>query len=116
MTNVVDGGLGFDTMSVAHDTRGIDLDMFDTGVQFTGEDTHTVRNVENIVGSDHSDQISGSGRDNVLAGMDGVDTIVGGYGDDVFIGGMGDDTLAGGLRNDVLSSMGGGDTMTGGSR
>ena len=114
-TNVVDGGLGVDTMSFAHDTRGIDLDMFDTGVQLTGEDTHTVRNVENIVGSDHSDQISGSGRDNVLAGMDGDDTIYGGYGDDVLIGGLGDDTLDGGLGNDILISMGGGDTMRGGS-
>ena len=111
----MDGGLGVDTMSFAHDTRGVDLDMFDTGVQSTGEDTHTVRNVENIVGSDHSDQISGSGRDNVLAGMDGDDTIYGGYGDDVLIGGLGDDTLDGGLGNDILISMGGGDTMRGGS-
>jgi len=114
-TNVVDGGLGVDTMSFAHDTRGVDLDMFSTGAQSTGEDTQTVRNVENIVGSDHADVISGSGRDNILAGMDGDDTLSGGYGDDVLIGGLGNDTLDGGLGNDILISMGGGDTMTGGS-
>ena len=114
-TNVVDGGLGVDTMSFAHDTRGVDLNMFSTGSQSTGEDTQTVRNVENIVGSDHADVISGSGRDNILAGMDGDDTLSGGYGDDVLIGGLGNDTLDGGLGNDILISMGGGDTMTGGS-
>ena len=114
-TNVVDGGLGVDTMSFAHDTRGVDLNMFSTGAQSTGEDTQTVRNVENIVGSDHADVIGGSGRDNILAGMDGDDTLSGGYGDDVLIGGLGNDTLDGGLGNDILISMGGGDTMTGGS-
>jgi Ca2+-binding RTX toxin-like protein len=44
--------------------------------------TDTLSNIENVVGSRYADSIFGNEQDNVLAGLGGADTINGGYGTD----------------------------------
>jgi serralysin len=79
-----------------------------------------VLNVENVQGSEFSDEITGSEASNNLSGVAGNDTIRGlggddlleaifgnhlfdgGAGDDVLFGAFGSDTLAGGVGNDTL--------------
>ncbi|MER9908579.1 type I secretion C-terminal target domain-containing protein, partial [Mesorhizobium sp. M0052] len=70
--------------------------------------------VDNIIGSNFGDSLTGNGSANVLAGLDGNDTLNGAGGNDLLIGGSGDDTLNGGDGNDILVGGAGKDTMTGG--
>ncbi|PWJ94125.1 putative secreted protein (type I secretion substrate) [Mesorhizobium loti] len=71
--------------------------------------------VDNIIGSNFGDSLTGNGSANVLAGLDGNDTLNGLGGNDLLIGGSGDDTLNGGAGNDILFGGAGHDTMTGGT-
>ena len=75
-----------------------------TGMGGTAEGD-TLKNIENVTGSDHAD---------MLIGDDGNNTLTGGAGDDLIKGGLGDDTLAGGLGHDTLVGGKGDDTLTGG--
>ena len=55
----------------------------------------TLYGIKNVVGSNHSDTLIGTGGRNVLSGGLGDDALVGLAGDDVLIGGDGADTLRG---------------------
>ncbi|TGQ63843.1 calcium-binding protein [bacterium M00.F.Ca.ET.162.01.1.1] len=70
--------------------------------------------VDNIIGSNFGDTLTGNGSANVLAGLDGNDTLNGVGGNDLLVGGSGNDTLDGGDGNDILVGGAGVDTMTGG--
>ncbi|MBW8728277.1 MAG: calcium-binding protein, partial [Inquilinus limosus] len=68
--------------------------------------------VENAIGNDENDIITGSGENNVLdlgagndtgSGLGGNDTLLGGAGDDILRGGGGADTLNGGAGVDLVS-------------
>ena len=51
-------------------------------------------NIENIIGSEHADTLTGDNGDNILIGLDGDDTFKGGGGgEDRFVGGAGIDTV-----------------------
>lgn len=58
-----------------------------------------------------NDELSGTGRDDVIDGLDGDDQIVGDAGDDILIGGAGDDYLAGNDGNDILRGGPGSDRL-----
>ena len=77
--------------------------------------TASLTSIENVLGSDFSDTISGNADDNLLLGRAGDDLISGGAGDDNLNGGEGDDTLLGGDGDDVLFGGTGQDSMTGGA-
>ncbi|TPK41514.1 type I secretion C-terminal target domain-containing protein [Mesorhizobium sp. B2-5-4] len=70
--------------------------------------------VDNIIGSNFGDSLTGNGSANVLAGLDGNDTLNGAGGNDLLIGGSGNDILNGSDGNDTLVGGAGADTMTGG--
>ena len=71
----------------------------DTGYAFAGSDTDFLSSIENVIGTDYSDTLSGDGFDNVLEGGLGNDTLSGAAGNDVLDGGGGNDTLSGGAGN-----------------
>ncbi len=71
--------------------------------------------VQNIIGSNHVDQLTGNASANVLAGLDGNDTLNGDAGNDLLIGGLGDDILNGGNNDDILRGGAGANTLDGGS-
>ncbi|KQT14581.1 hypothetical protein ASG40_04425 [Methylobacterium sp. Leaf399] len=56
---------------------------------------------ENLIGSQHGDQLQGDPFGNRLSGLGGDDTIKGFAGDDVLDGGVGADLLQGSVGNDV---------------
>ncbi len=80
--------------------------------------------IENAIGADGNDLITGNDAANVLRGNDGNDSMYGGGGDDalwagkgdtgndLLVGGVGDDTLGGGKGNDFIV---GGDEQADGS-
>jgi Ca2+-binding RTX toxin-like protein len=104
-------------------------------------ETDTLQGIENVIGTNNRDTISGNGIANVLEGRAGNDTLIGGAGNDTLNGGDGIDTAdysqsagavsvnlttglgAGGdAQGDVLSAIEGiigsafNDTLTGGIR
>ncbi|MEF8747646.1 MAG: cadherin-like domain-containing protein [Candidatus Accumulibacter propinquus] len=71
----------------------------------------TFANIENAIGGDGSDSITGSDTNNVLYGMRGNDFIHGGVGIDTLYGGAGNDTLVGGGDIDSCYGDEGNDTF-----
>lgn len=101
--NVLDGGNGTDTLSYEHATGGITLSLAITSAQSTGgAGKDTVKNFENLTGSNSADKLTGSTGNNVLSGLAGNDTLNGGNGNDKLIGGLGNDSLTGGSGNDAF--------------
>ena len=61
----------------------------------------TLNSIENLVGSDYNDDLTGDSGPNLLDGWDGDDTLDGGGGDDTLEGGEGADRLNGGAGIDT---------------
>ncbi|WP_257275182.1 hypothetical protein [Endozoicomonas sp. SESOKO4] len=58
-----------------------------------GVDSDTLRNIENLVGTNNADTLTGDSNNNSLSGMGGNDTLRGGAGADTLDGGAGEDTV-----------------------
>ena len=71
-----------------------------------GSENDTLLNIENIIGSDYRDTISGDSLANTLVGGGAEDSLSGGAGNDCLLGGTGNDTLSGGDGNDILDGGG----------
>ncbi|MBU1211436.1 MAG: cadherin-like domain-containing protein [Alphaproteobacteria bacterium] len=99
--DVIDGGSGIDTASYAGAASGVDVDL-QSGQAGGGAGSDKIANIENLVGSDHADELSGDTGDNVIDGGAGADTLSGGRGDDVLAGGAGADTFVF-TKSDVVS-------------
>ncbi|MDO5650874.1 MAG: Ig-like domain-containing protein [Moraxella sp.] len=67
------------------------------GQAYIGYDTQ----IENLIGSAHSDTLTGNNADNIIFGGAGNDTINGGAGDDYLDGGTGADRMTGGTGDDT---------------
>jgi len=99
--NVLDGGLGTDTASYQYATAGVTVSLASTVAQATGgSGSDTLKNVENLTGSNFADTLTGSTGNNTLNGGTGNDILNGGAGNDVLIGGLGADQLTGGTGAD----------------
>lgn len=104
--NVIEGGLGDDTLNgggntVAGDTasyagaaNAVNVSLAIAGAQATGVGNDTLSNFENLLGSVYDDTLTGDGNNNVLDGGDGNDTLIGGSGADTLKGGVGTDTVS----------------------
>ena len=122
-TDSLDGGEGTDTAAYASDS-GVTVAL------------SSLTSIENLIGSDGNDALTGDGRRNSLEGGKGNDTLTGGLHGDTLDGGAGDDwvvygsavrvSLSGGrntgeARNDVFKNIenvqgsSGDDTITGNS-
>ncbi len=114
--DVLTGGTGIDTATYKGTANGIGLAL-DTGAAWGGADGDVLESVENVIGTDYADTITGSVSDNVLTGGDGDDTLDGRQGKDVLHGGNGNDTLIGGWGSydDTLYGGAGNDTLLGGA-
>ncbi|KAF0863532.1 retention module-containing protein [Pseudomonas sp. LD120] len=101
--DLLDGGPGTDTASYAHATAGVTVSLGLLGAQNTlGAGTDTLTGIENLVGSNYNDTLTGDGNANVITGGLGDDVLNGGSGDDLLIGGMGNNTLTGGGGSDTF--------------
>jgi Ca2+-binding RTX toxin-like protein len=74
--NVLNGGLGVDTVSYANATAGVTVSLGLTTAQNTiGAGVDTLLNFENLTGSNFNDTLSGNAGNNALNGGAGIDTI-----------------------------------------
>ena len=88
--DTIDGGAGIDTVS--YDTTfnepnvGVTVNLTTGLATDAGGSTDTLTSIENIVGTDFNDTITGSSDANSLSGQDGVDTFIGSAGNDILRG------------------------------
>lgn len=125
------GGAGTDTVSYAgsdgtsaNRAIGVTVNLGTNSSSGTGTEAagDTYDSIENVVGTQFNDTITGDDGDNVLKGNRGDDTLVGGngtsaafaLGKDVLIGDEGNDTLLGGMGEDNLDGGAGNDVLIGG--
>lgn len=93
--DVLDGGSGSNWASYQSSTTGINADL-GTPANNTGDASNdSYINIQNLLGSNQGDTLSGDGGDNVIDGAGGNDTLYGGLGNDTLIGGAGADVLDG---------------------
>ena len=113
--DLLDGGPGNDTVVYQLDPGGATVDLF-AGTATDGfGGTDTIIDVENVIGSEFSDVLTGDSGANTISGLGGVDIINGGGGNDSFIPGAGADNVTGGGGADnffYLSPGEGDDSIT----
>nr|WP_287256773.1 calcium-binding protein [Moorena sp. SIO4E2] len=131
--DIHNGGTGIDTIDYSNVTFGAGLVTINLATETTsvsGGNTETIRNFENVEGSQGGETIIGTSGANRLDGNGGNDTLLGQGGADTLIGGSGNDSLDsdtlgtvdtigdlldGGAGNDTLQGEAGNDTLLGGS-
>ena len=87
VNNRFDGSEGIDTVSYAAATVNTSVNLNTLTGQNTGSGTDTLLNVENLVGSDFFDNLTGNAAANWLIGGEQDDTLIGGAGNDILDGG-----------------------------
>ena len=107
-----DGGAGIDTLDLRLATQDVQADL--SRGTLSGLGTDRLVSIENIIGSDHNNQLTGSSVDNRIDGGAGNDQIFGGAGNDTLIGGTGSDQIDGGSGNDTIYDGAGNDQVTAG--
>jgi Ca2+-binding RTX toxin-like protein len=106
--DIINGGAGNDTFSAAGGGSNLVIDLSTSTVLNDGfGSVDTITSIENVIGTDQNDTITGSAGDNVLNGGGGIDTINGGAGNDVIDGGDDADIInAGSGQNDIIGGAG----------
>jgi len=80
------GDTGNDTVTYADATSAVTVSLATVAQQTTGgHGRDTLGAIDNLIGSDFNDRLTGDGGDNVLDGGRGVDKLKGGDGDDTYI-------------------------------
>ncbi len=106
-----DGGSGTDTADYTGTFFAGNFNLATDSAYFSGFYTETLTSIENLVGGNLNDTITGDTGANVLDGSSGNDLINGGAGDDTINGGLGNDTISGGSGVDVMNGDAGDDTF-----
>lgn len=82
--DTLEGDAGVDTATYLEAEAGVNVNLL-TGKAIGKGGSDTLRSIENVVGSDFGDQITGDGGSNTLNGAAGADTMAGGDGGDTYV-------------------------------
>ena len=113
--DTLDGGAGNDTADYAGNFGAVWIDLASGTGLFNYAQDDVLIGIENVIGTEYSDRLTGSVDDNILWGNDGNDDLRGFSGADQLFGGDGNDIIDGGAGNDVLDGGAGADTLVGGA-
>jgi len=92
--NILQGGLGNDTLTFENALSGVTVNLGTTTQQNTGSDgLDTISGFENLTGSSSADNLTGDDNINIIRGNGGDDSLNGGLGVDSLYGGAGNDTF-----------------------
>lgn len=121
--DLMDGRGGRDTLDYAGSDTGVTVNL-NSGAAAGGDaEGDTVVSIENLIGSNFEDvltgddrinRLTGGFRDDTLSGAGSADELFGGGGGDSLLGGPGNDTLDGGVSGDTLDGGSGADRLFGG--
>lgn len=98
--DTLNGGTGIDTVDYRYAPSSVNVSLAQ-GSAAGGEGVDRLISIENVLGSDFRDTITGDGSSNSLYGLGGDDLVSGGGGADRLQGGEGDDSLSGGADIDT---------------
>jgi len=102
--NLLDGGSGSDWALYDWAEAAVSVNLLRTTAQNTfGGSIDTLTGVENLVGTQFDDRLTGNIAANTLVGGAGNDTLLGSSGNDTLMGGAGDDFLDAGTGRDAVS-------------
>lgn len=108
-TDLIDGGEGIDTIDLSFGSTALHVDIdLDAGL-IPGTTPDTLISIENAIGSQGNNRLTGTLGVNVLDGQAGNDTLLGLGGNDVLQGRAGNDSLDGGTGADTLEGGAGND-------
>jgi len=96
----IDGGEGSDFVDFSWSDAARTISLGEGNQAGAASDGATLISIENVLGTEYGDTITGNSDSNTLLGGDGADTLAGLAGDDLLIGGVGDDYLSGGSGAD----------------
>ncbi|MFI3157094.1 MAG: hypothetical protein QX199_13155, partial [Methylococcaceae bacterium] len=97
------GGAGIDTVKYASATRGITVSLALGTASGAEIDNDKLNSIENIIGGQAGDKLSGDSGNNVIEGFTGNDTLAGGAGNDTLLGGLGNDSYSVENSGDVVT-------------
>lgn len=106
--DTLNGGGDRDTATYADAPSGVVFELIEGEVVVTDDgygDQDTLSSIEQFVGSEFADVITGDSSNNIIAGEGGNDTLLGGEGDDFLIGNGGQDSMDGGEGFDGISYL-----------
>lgn len=122
-SDTLDGGDGTDTLAFLDPAAGASVNLLLNAVIDDGNGvSHTVLNLENIIGTSFEDSLIGDDNANMIEtgngggtvrGFGGADTLTGGGGQDTIFGLDGDDRISGGRKADRLVGGDGNDKIFG---
>jgi serralysin len=111
--DILDGSTGsMDWAYYNSATAGVTANLT-TALATGGAGSDTLTGIENLLGSNYSDVLTGNALANTLRGGAGADTLNGGAGNDQLIGDAGKDTLTGGVGNDGFTFYANADSAVG---
>ena len=102
--NTFTGGSGTDTVNFSNAASAITANLSTSTA--TGAGTDSFSSIENLIGSDGNDILTGDGNNNYIDGGAGNDTLSGEGGNDTIVGSSGGDSIAGGAGDDVIYADG----------
>ena len=106
----LNGGFGTDTVSYASSTAGVIVDLLASTASGGDASGDSIFSFENLIGSDHADNLTGTLFANTIDGRDGSDLIqLQNGGDDDVDGGDGNDGIIFGAAFDANDTVDGGD-------
>jgi Ca2+-binding RTX toxin-like protein len=89
--DVLSGGDGVDTADYSASAGAVTVNL-ETGIGHGGDaEGDTLSGIENLIGSNFDDVLTGNASTNMIEGGDGNDTITGGHNNDKMFGGAGND-------------------------
>ena len=115
--DIIDGDLGEDTVDYSGFGGNITVNLNNNGNPQTagGGGVDVITNVENIIGGDFADRLTGLTGDSDINGGAGGDRIFGLGGNDMLFGEAANDLIQGGNGNDVIDGGTGQDQLNGGN-
>ncbi|MGD1704988.1 hypothetical protein [Dapis sp. BLCC M229] len=109
--DTVDGGNGGNVVSYRRDPSSVNVSL-EVGEATDGwGDTDALSNIENVVGSEFDDEITGNVEKNIITAGGGDDTVNGREGNDELFGEADNDLLKGEQGNDFIDGGGDNDTV-----
>ena len=112
--DTLNGGGGVDLADYSAATAGVTVDLT-SGQATGGAGNDSLLNIENVLGSDFDDTLTGNSSNHLLGGAGDDLMTANGSGSDTFEGGAGNDTLQTGFSSDTLIGGAGDDLLQGGS-
>ena len=111
-SDLIDGGIGIDTASYSHSNASVSINLSTDSISGGSAEGDILVSIENLIGSEFNDMLTGFSGNNELHGGAGNDILDGGAGYNKLYGGTGNDSITNGTSiGGVIQGNEGDDTI-----